>query len=281
MAHPDIMVMLNENLVLRVKNSRRILIIGNAEERRHQEALVLWEKIPIDTKDIITWQFNAWIGNDINVANRDVDDDDDGVDYVDAADEESSDDGVDEDPKEEVKTRVKKYCVVKKEVCEKKTRVITTPIYVSDMEEKLMDFVSKNDINKNTTLDIYRLAFRRVVGKGVFNIVWDSIQAREYGDKSEKPFPVIRHVFSNVSHYNRRKFKNIFPIMMFAIHGVLMRAGIYNDYPTFNDYENLAAHIVLRGENYCGSIVKNPQLVRPLLEYDEFHSIWNHYERTL
>jgi hypothetical protein len=260
MVHPDIMGVLDEDLVRRVKNLRTVLIVDNVEERRNMEALILWVRIPNATREIINDQFNVWIGNDINGANPN---------------------GGVEELKEEVKSHVKKYCVVEKDICEKKTRNLTKPIYISNRERKLMDFVSKNDIKNHTTYSIYNLAFELAVNSGVFNIVWDSIRIQDYGNKSEKPFSVIRRVFSKISYYNRSEFKNIFPVIMFTIHSVLLGAGIYNDYPTFSDYENLAAHIVLKGKNYCTSIVKDPQLVRPLLEYDEFHPIWDRYNNAL
>lgn len=279
MAQPDIMGMLEVDLVDDVKNLRQILAINDGEERKHQEALILWIRIPLATRNNITRQFNVWIGNDINVADVESDQD---SDQDSDSDVEELKEGIKKmDIKDEVKPRVKKYIAVKKEVGEKKTRKLTTPIYASSCDGKLMDFVSKNEIKNLTSYDIYRLAFERAVQKGVINIIWNNIQTQDYGDKSEKPFPVIRHVFSNVSYYNRGKFKDIFSTMMFAIHNVLMGAGVYDDYPTFSDCKNLAAHIVLKGKDYCEAIVKDPQLVRPLLEYEEFHPIWNHYKKTL
>lgn len=280
MAHPDIVGMLEVALVDEVKNLRQILAIDDGEERKHQEALILWRRIPLATRNDITRQFNVWIGN-VPVVEHESDSDSDS-DAESDSDVEELKEGVNNmNIDDEVKTRVKKHSAVKKKVDKKKTRKLTTPIYASRENGKLMDFVSKNEIKNNNSYAIYRLAFERAVHKGVVNTIWDSIRTHDYGDKSEKPFPVIRPVFSNVSYYNRSKFKDIFPTVMFAIHNVLMGAGIYDDYPTFSDYKNLAAHIILKGKDYCNAIINDPQLVRPLLEYEEYHPIWNHYKKTL
>jgi hypothetical protein len=272
MDHPDIMRTLDVALVKEVKNLRQILAIGDGEERKHQEALILWRRITLAARHQVIRRFNIWIGNGINTEQKKELED---LEALVFKVEEKKRTNINE----EVKDLVKKYSVVKKEAGAKKTRKLTTPIYASIKDEKLMELVPQSVINKPHFGP--RLLFEWAVNKGITNIIWDSILIHDYGDKSEKPFPVIRHMFSKVSYHNRSKFKDIFPTIMLIVHNLLIGAGIYDDYPTFSDYKNMTAHIILRGKDYCYSIVKNPQLVRPLLEYDEFHPIWNHYKNTL
>lgn len=276
MTHPDIIGLLEVNLVDEVKNLQRITNIRDLEERKHQEALILWRRIPFNIRDEITRQFNVWIGNEQFISNSEDS-------YTDS-DTDSDVDIIHEDMRNiEIKqkeiSRVKKYVIEKKNG--EQTRKLTTPIYASEGDEKLMGFVTDYEKKSSSMCDIYRLAFERAINNEIANVIWDNIKSQDYGDKSEKEFKAIRYVFSNVPYFNRKKFKETFPTIMLAVHNVLMGSGIYNDYPSFKDYKNLAAHIVLKGKDYCSNIVITPENVRKLLEYNDFHSIWDHYKKTL
>jgi len=248
-SHPDIMGMIDPVLINTVKNQYRVLDINDYEARKQQEAAIIWRWISSPVRDAVYKLFDVWIGNNINVAIQDT--------YV----------------KEDDKTRVKKYNIIKK-----KTRKRTTPIYRSSKDEKHMDLISINETKNYCDYEIYRLIFERLIFKRLsemqeMNTIWRIMRTDNYGDKSEKPFATARTVIIEVDR-TFRQFNNIFSNIILAIHNVLVAAGIYDDYPTFSDYKNLAAHIILKGRDYCQFIVNNPQQVRQLLEYDEFHPIW-------
>jgi hypothetical protein len=244
--HPDIMEALDVDTIVRVKNLPQITNIKEMDERKHQEALVLWELIPEHMRIHFTRYFNIWIGN---------------------PDSEDTD-------TEEVKTStVQKYNRVENK---EKTRKITTPIYESKCNDKLVSYLTKKELDNNDNQCVYKLAFDRCEQKGDFNIIWNIIDKSGYNNKSEKQFLDIKIIFSHIPYYNRTIFWNVYSTVMFNVHRVLVGACIYEDYPTFHDYKNIAAHIVLMGKDYCSSVVADPQLIRPLLEYNRFHPVWDY-----
>lgn len=271
MNQPDVFELLDVQLVNEVKNNRNILRINDPEERKHQEALILWRRVPINVRTNLVNQFNAWIGN---IPDSQSEEEIIGAEPYSDDDDSDSDSSVKE---LEQKSLEKKYH--KKEKKEN-TRRLTVPIYRSKNEESLLGLVTPVE-QKGGVLDMYRTIFTRLVSSGEVNIIWDNIKVEQYGNKNEKNFAFIRHVFSNISYYQRHKFKDVFPKVMYVVHTVLMSSGIYDEYPDFKDYKNLAGHIVLKGKDYCTSIVDDTNKVRDLLEYDNFHPIWDHYKKTL
>jgi hypothetical protein len=169
---------------------------------------------------------------------------------------------------EEKTARVKKYYIVKK--INDTQRKISYPIHNSIIHDNLMEYATGKK-------DKYKLAFSNADKGGVFKMLWTGLKKCTYGDRSEMSFAEARKNFSKVIHGNRRILIHTFLMVLFAIHNILKDAGIYSDYPLFIDYKNMLAHIVLKGREYCLSIIEDPQLVRPLLEYEEFHPIWNNF----
>ena len=80
---------------------------------------------------------------------------------------------------------------------------------------------------------------------------------------------------------HRKKFRMVFPAIVVNIHNILMGSGIYDEYSKFRDYKNIAAHIVLKGKAFCIKVAKDPSSIRNMLEFDEFHPIWDHYKITV
>ena len=52
---------------------------------------------------------------------------------------------------------------------------------------------------------------------------------------------------------------------------------IYNMYSTFNDFDNLAAHIVFMGINYYKSVIADPSIIIPTLVSEDYYKIWSIY----
>jgi hypothetical protein len=214
MDHQDIMGILDIKIVDEVKNIQDIRTIIDVYERKHQEALILWERISEQNRKYITNQFNIWIGNDKKESD-------------DKSDEEYKDNVTLNIPVKEMNLDgiVQKYKYV--EESDKKKRKTTTSIYPSSEYKRLMEFISIEEINNCTYHDICSQAFKRCTNKGVFNIIWKSMKKKNYGNKSENIHLTVKYIFSDVTFSNRDKFKYAFQIAVSSINNIQTIYGIY------------------------------------------------------
>ena len=250
MGHPDILDILDVAIVDKIKHDERILSIHDSEERKHAESLSVWDSLSPTDKWAITHLFTAWVGDD--------------------TDEKSITLNTDTE-------KVHKYS--EDTVCD--NRKLVGPIYVSAEDKKILSLISGKNPSCDNIYDTYRSVFKCIARKKQFYTVWGCIHTHQYNDVSVMSFNMCSNIFTYVTYYKRVSFKEEFSLATNIVHNALLHSGIYNDYPTFHDYKNLATHVVLRGEVYCTNAVMNPETVRYLIEYKEYHDIWDYYIKAM
>lgn len=275
LAHPEIMELIDVKLVEEVKNDRRIMAIQDEDEKTHQEALILWRRLPRQILVEITNQFNLWIRIPQPKPDDNSESDKDVADYP-----WNEPDTLWFIKKKAVENKNPPNQVYFKKEKEKK-RKLTSAIYPSTAEIRLMEHISKKNMRNLSLFDAYKKIFFCVIYNNETLVIWNNIKEKDYGDKCDKSFAVIRHIFANISYMQRKKFIEIFPVVVVNIHNILMGSGIYDEYSGFRDYKNIAAHIVLKGRTFCIKVAKDPNTIRHMLEFDEFHPIWDHYKKTM
>jgi hypothetical protein len=248
---PDIIHVLDVEVINNVKKLRNIANIVDLDERKHQEALMVWNLMPKHTKDYFTHQFKIWIGDDIKDLATNLMD---------------------------MKIRDIKHVHVKN----KNTRKMTTPIHEHQGIKLLLKHVTPEEIKNNTQYDIYRLIFERGSLAGAFRRIWNYTDKvlTLYDHPSKQQSIEIKNLFFDIPYSTLTQFSDEYLTAIIAMHNVLMYSGIYGDYPTFHDYRNISAHIILMGKDYCLQILSDPNQVRPLIEYGDYYQTWDMYQST-
>lgn len=246
-------------LVGRVKNLRQVLDVADIDERNYQEASILWWRIPQEMRNIAIQRFNVWIGNEGIVPV---------VPVVPVPNEIDSE----EKKQEQAQAHVYiKYNPLKK-------RNIVSPVYISEEYNILSRNGEYTDVHMRDINSVIS-SIRRLMAEGSFNIIWDNIP-KNYGDK-DSGYAGLNRLFPDIPYSCIKKFKESFSIATFAIYHVVMLSGIYNNYPTFTEHKDVSAHIVLRGLEYYVSVIKNPQIIIPLIEFNRYHEAWRLFKSIL
>lgn len=250
MSHPDIIQYLDDNTLIHVRQA--LGGVENGDERKRREALMIWRLMPQETKQIMSNELEQWLSS--------------------------------HNTKKVEKSVTRCKSVKKYNVCKNKSRrKLAMPIntYVVEYDRYIKHIPESEKKNLNS-YELYRIAFKQLMSSGELNIIWDNINPDKYGDKNEKKLERdILPMFVYMPYSSISKFKPAYSLAVFAVHSILVGSGMYDDYPTFKDYKNFAAHIVLKGKNYMMNVLKDTNSVRDLLEYDNFHPIWDRVKISL
>lgn len=253
----------DKKLINAVKQSDAMQAIDDPVTRKHQEALAIWQRTSYREKLLITRQFNEWLGNE----NGNGDGKGDGED---------EDDG---DGENKIVLHGKTVQIFFPSVSKNNDRKKTTPIY----KHTLSDCVASSMYYHITSMDVSSFVriFDEMVEQKYATVIWKTIHKNSYNDSHVMPFHVIGTVFNHVPYRITALFKHAYCDMVFIMHMIILSSGIYDAYLTFKDYKNLAGHIILRGEKYCKEIIKNPEKIIRVLEFQLYHPIWDHFRKTL
>lgn len=247
MSNQDIIQLLDNDTLTRVENTFRG--VEDYTERKQKEALMLWRIMPQETKQIMAIKLELCLSSDIKCP-----------------------------VKKQNSKMVKKYKVCKNKSKRKMIMPINT--YVIEYNRYIKHIPSSEKENLNP-YELYKIAFKRLIDSGELNIIWSNINPDKYSDKNEKKLKCdILPMFVNMPYSTISKFKPAYALAVFAVHSILVCSGLYDDYPTFKDFNNFAAHIVLKGKIYMMNVLKDTNSVRDLLEYDNFHTIWDRTMRS-
>jgi hypothetical protein len=253
MDQPDIMCMLKSKFIDEVKNTQRIISIVDPDTRKHQESILLWKILPDDIKTKINIQFKKWIG--------------------DCRDDEKSDDPGDSSDSSDSSDSLESYHlpIVYMPGHKKQKRIATTPIHMSSCNILMR---KKVNISKNMALcAIYRTAFRTAILDNSFDIIWDMCKPGRFLSKTRMSSHCALLMFNYVHQKDIIHFKDALISAALIVHNVLLDSGIYDKYPAFNDYKNIAINVVLHGVKYCKRIINNPHMIQPLLQYQDYHEV--------
>jgi hypothetical protein len=112
-------------------------------------------------------------------------------------------------------------------------------------------------------------------------IVWDPLNndCKSYGNKSTHGTNLTSILFKNCLLKKDEYYRNTTSILMHTINKHLI--DIYNTYATFNDFDNLAAHIVFMGIDYYKKVIANPSIIIPTLVSEDYVKLWDLYLAAL
>ena len=107
-------------------------------------------------------------------------------------------------------------------------------------------------------------------------LIWDprNNDCKSYGNKSTSARLTSR-LFKNCLLIKDEYYRNNMSLLMNNINKHLI--NIYNAYSTFNDFDNLAAHIVFMGIEYYQRVVANPSIIIPTLVSEDYVKLWDIY----
>ena len=155
-----------------------------------------------------------------------------------------------------------------------KSRKLTSQIYQSTLDRILSDHLLENEQSAHINLyDKYKLIYRRM-REPIFMRLWEAVPTYSQGIHRGTNY---KHLFDTLPYARRAKLITAFPDYVMLIHLILQHSDIYRDYPKFDDYENIAAHILLSGDKTCTDVVNgklNPY-VRSLIVNNKYFKIYN------
>lgn len=108
-------------------------------------------------------------------------------------------------------------------------------------------------------------------------LIWDPLSndCKSYGNKSTHGIKLTSILFKNCLLIKDEYYRNNMSLLMNNINKHLV--DIYNAYSTFNDFDNLAAHIVFMGIEYYQRVVANPSIIIPTLVSEDYVKLWDIY----
>jgi hypothetical protein len=249
MGHDNITNIVDSKLMDDVMALEEIMCIEDEEEKTYQVAVETWIRLGKNEIDRITSLFNKWVG--IREKSKKT-------------------------KRGEPLEKKNEANLVLKHVIDTDTprRKITTPIYMCKFDRSIFDPISMNIHEYNDDMiNTYISAFKNDTDNDLYGVVWGNTGG--YGNKSVMDNIRFRDILKNTYYENQREFEFALDRAIFIINRILMISGIYKNYPTFNDYNNMVAHIVLRGEEYCLSVIDNPTIATHLIEYEDYYRVYD------
>ena len=107
----------------------------------------------------------------------------------------------------------------------------------------------------------------------IWNI--DAHDCENYGNISTHGTKLHSRLFKNGLLIRTVYFKNTMSVLMYEVNKKLI--NIYNMYPTFKDYNNLAAHVVFIGMEYYHTVLNNPNIIIDTLISEDYVKLWDVY----
>ena len=106
--------------------------------------------------------------------------------------------------------------------------------------------------------------------------IWDpnNNDCKAYSNKSTGT-RLTNVLFKNCLLKKDEYFKQTMSILMHNINKHLI--DVYNMYSTFDDFDNLAMHIVFMGMEYYQRVIADPSIIIPTLVSEDYVKLWDIY----
>lgn len=257
MGHPDVMQYVDEKTLRVVQARADIARITGADEKKHQEALAIWQTLAADVQLKVRTAFflwmEDWVPNPATVA-------------------------VTHPPQHqplvvdvpEKKTLAIVHTPVDVKDQKQETRMLTTPIFNVGVDPKLINSGPQSkafyDRKYAQSLDVFRYVWSR------------SPRVRKISvGQGDDPHTVIYEpywIFGN-------NFKKSFISTIIIIKNIFIQSHLPRKYPTFKDWVNLASFIIMQGRPACDAFVSGAGDIDEIIQYEKYCKDWDSFVEQL
>jgi hypothetical protein len=224
MGHVEIMNIIPDNIIDTVFEMKTIIAIKDMEERKHQEALAIWPKLPYDVAYKVRELFNVWMGIP--------------VPRVTHADKKMAKHGAVTDEKKYIDSDSKSNYVQhveEKDICS--TRLLTPPIL-------------SNPFSINAWVGTH--GEKKPLVDQFTDVLCAVYKSDDYHDmKTALNAPLGQIVFHRVRDERMcRQFVHIFMRLMPIVFMIFLLKKMNLRFPTFRNIKNLCAYVILDVDSF-------------------------------
>lgn len=248
--HISIMRLLDDAMIATASERVARMNIHDPVEKRHQEALLLWEWVTIDVSDMVIAMCDRWTAG--------------------ADDEKKNNADTDVAPDNTCGTEHVRICPDMRR--KGRDREIVEPILMCSQDRAYSQTLFPGLDDK-----IYVEKCRHVLV-----LIANSSPAVACYETYPKGTLDFSRAFSHVFHYNRIRYRQIYVDLTYAIYRILCQTGIFEEYPTFRDGMDLSAHIMMMNKSHIQNVIDHDMShVHVMISKKEWHPVWSMYIKDM